>query len=82
MRFNAGIRSYLFRSAISVSVLPLQNLNLTLKNGKTFAILRYFTTGHLRSTSGTMRRMEIENDDEPLIHHPVSPDEVQRAHNE
>ena len=43
---------------------------------------KYFTTGHLRSTSGTMRRMEIENDDEPLIHHPVSPDEVQRAHNE
>eukprot|EP01031_Cornospumella_fuschlensis_P030167 gene30167-36444_t len=47
IRFNAAIRSYLYRSAISVNVVPLQDLTITLEDGSeyTFPWLASYTTG-------------------------------------
>ena len=37
-RFNAAIRSYLYRSAMQVSILPLTDLNVTLVNGTSITL--------------------------------------------
>jgi hypothetical protein len=47
IRFNAAIRSYLYRSAISLSILPLEDLTITLANGSdlTFPWMASYTSG-------------------------------------
>lgn len=52
VRFNAAMRSYLYRSAISVSILPLNDLVITLANGDSYTLpwMTSYTTG-LANTS-------------------------------
>lgn len=47
VRFNAAIRSYLYRSAISLNILPMTDLKLTLSDGSeyTFPWIVSYTTG-------------------------------------
>jgi hypothetical protein len=46
-RFNAGIRSYLFRSAIQYNVRPMSDLSVTTADGKAYAFpwMSSYTTG-------------------------------------
>lgn len=47
VRFNSALRSYLYRSAVSLNILPMSDLSITFTNGVTVSIpwMVTFTTG-------------------------------------
>ena len=62
IRFNAAIRSYLYRSAISVNILPVSDLAVTLADGSQFAVdcVVHRWSGRRQSLRGPARGRECE----------------------
>ncbi|RYG66027.1 hypothetical protein EON64_10670, partial [archaeon] len=84
IRFNSAIRSYLYRSAISLTVLPLQPLTITLADGSeyTFPWLASYTNGLASLTLCAAPTVEDSAEAAPLLgpsHDGALPDLLEHA---